>query len=158
MVRVCLVALIAVCAFAQSSSATFGEIIRLGGTPSDAVLDEARGRIYLINSNASRVDVYSLTDKRVIQSIAVGSAPLAGAMSMEGDYLYVTNSGSSSMSVVDLRVGFVAQTVSLSAVPEGVPPWISIWPAPCENLYTTRLASPNGIENVSSGDESPGGR
>ncbi|MFN7937053.1 MAG: hypothetical protein U0R19_27265 [Bryobacteraceae bacterium] len=113
-------ALVAVSGFGQSTSATFGEIVRLGGTPSDAVLDEARGRIYLVNSNANRVDVYSTLDKRVIQSIAVGTTPLAAAMSMEGDYLYVTNSGSSSMSVVDLRVGFVAQTVSLSAVPEGV--------------------------------------
>ena len=26
-------------------SATFGDIVRLGGTPSDAVLDEGRGRI-----------------------------------------------------------------------------------------------------------------
>ena len=34
---------------AQSTSATFGEIVRLGGVPSDAVMDEARGRIYLIN-------------------------------------------------------------------------------------------------------------
>ncbi len=117
LVRVCLLALTAVGGFAQSTSATFGEIVRLGGTPSDAVMDEARGRIYLVNSNANRVDVYSVFDKRVIQSIAVGSTPLAAAMSMEGDYLYVTNSGSSSMSVVDLRVGFVAQTVSLSAVP-----------------------------------------
>ena len=107
-------------ALSQSTSATFGEIVRLGGTPSDAILDEARGRIYLINQNANRVDVYSTVDKRVVQNIAVGSTPLAGAMSMEGDYLYVTNSGSSSMSVIDLRVGFVSQTVSLSAVPEGV--------------------------------------
>ena len=28
----------------QSTGATFGDVIRLGGTPSDIVLDEARGR------------------------------------------------------------------------------------------------------------------
>lgn len=107
-------------AAAQGTSATFGEIVRLGGTPSDTVLDEARARLYLINQNANRVDVYSYADERVIFQIPVGSAPVAGAISMDGSYLYVTNSGSSSLSVIDLRIGSPLRTVSLSAIPEGV--------------------------------------
>lgn len=107
-------------ASAQSGSATFGDIVRLGGTPSDAILDEARGRIYLINQNASRVDVYSYTGNQVVQSINVGSSPVAGAMSLDGNFLYVTNSGTSTLSVIDLRVGFQSMAVPLPAVPEGV--------------------------------------
>lgn len=105
---------------AQATSATFGEVVRLGGTPSDAVMDESRGRIYLINQNSSRVDVYSTVDKRIILNIPVGTTPIAGALSLDGNYLYVTNSGTSSLSVVDLRVGAPTQTVALNAVPEGV--------------------------------------
>lgn len=104
----------------QATSAVFGEVIRLGGTPSDAVLDELRGRIYLIQQNSNRVDVFSYVEKRVVLTIPVGAAPVAGALSLDGSYLYVTNSGTSSLSVVDLRVGAPAQTVALNAVPEGV--------------------------------------
>ncbi|MBI4905566.1 MAG: hypothetical protein HY820_18180 [Acidobacteria bacterium] len=115
-----LLAYSAAAAFAQTNSATFGDIVRLGGTPSDGVLDESRGRLYLINQNAARVDVYSYIDKQVVQTITVGSSPVAGAMSMDGQYLYVTNSGSSTLSVIDLSSGYQFKTVALGAVPEGV--------------------------------------
>lgn len=105
---------------AQATSATFGGVVRLGGTPSDAILDEGRGRIYLINQNSNRVDIYDYIEKGVILSIPVGSSPVAGAMSMDGNFLYVTNSGSSSLAVIDLRISSLTQTVALSAVPEGV--------------------------------------
>ena len=104
----------------QQSGATFGRVIGLGGTPSDVVLDELRGRLYLVNNFANRVDIYGITEKSVIGSIPVGLTPLAGAMSMDGAYLYVTNQQSSSLSVIDLGIGSVTQTVTLPAKPEGV--------------------------------------
>jgi len=64
----------------QQAGATFGQIIGLGGTPSDIVLDELRGRLYLINNFANRVDIYGIPEKRLIGSIAVGLTPLAGAI------------------------------------------------------------------------------
>jgi hypothetical protein len=42
---------------AQTVAATFGEVVQPGGTPSDVLLDEARGRLYIVNSAANRVDV-----------------------------------------------------------------------------------------------------
>lgn len=105
---------------AQTTGATFGEIVRLGGTPSDAVLDESRGRIYLVNQNANRVDVYSYTEKAVVRTYAVGTSPVAAALSPDLRYLYVSNNGSSSLSVIDLSLDRVVQTVSLNAKPEGV--------------------------------------
>ena len=53
------VTLLASAAYAQTTGATFGSVINLGGTPSDVVLDEARGRIYSVNSSANRVDIVS---------------------------------------------------------------------------------------------------
>lgn len=105
---------------AQSTGATFGDVIKLGGTPSDVVLDEARQRLYLVNQNANRVDVFSCAENRVIQSIGVGMTPVAAAISMDGAYLYVSNNASSSVSVIDLRTGTVIQSVSLPAKPEGL--------------------------------------
>ncbi len=103
-----------------ATSATFGEVVQLGYTPSDAVLDEARGRIYLVNLSANRVDVYSYLEKAVIKAFTTGSTPIAAAMSMDGAYLYVTNNAGSSMTVVNLNSDSVVSTVSLTTKPEGV--------------------------------------
>src|SRR5689334_4453607 len=84
---------------AQSTGATFGDVVPLGGTPSDLVLDELRGRLYLVNNNKNSVDVYDYNQKQIINNIKVGVTPLAAAMSMDNAWLYVTNSGSSSLSV-----------------------------------------------------------
>jgi len=107
-------------AHAQTTGATFGEVVRLGGTPSDIVLDEARGRLYLVNSNANRVDVYDYNAKRLLQYIPVGLQPLAAAMSMDKQWLYVTNNSSSTLSVIDLGTNTLVRSVSLPARPEGV--------------------------------------
>lgn len=108
---------------AQSSSAAFGEVISLGGTPSDIVLDESRQRLYLVNSPANRVDVYDYSGKTLLGSIGVGQAPLAAAMSMDNAFLYVTNHDSSSLSVISLGssdLGSLTNTVALPAKPQGV--------------------------------------
>jgi len=104
----------------QSVGATFGSVVELGGTPTDVILDEIRGRLYLVNSNANRVDIYDYNDKHVVGSYATGTTPLAAAISMDGQYLYVTNNGTSTLSVIDLNSGLTTNTVSLPARPEGV--------------------------------------
>src|SRR5215472_7756596 len=105
---------------AQSTGATFGDIIPLGGTPSDIVLDELRGYLYLVQNASNRVDIYDYNQQQVVGSIPVGVTPLAAAMSMDNAWLYVTNNGSSSLSVIDLSSQRVTQTVLLPSKPQGV--------------------------------------
>ncbi len=105
---------------AQSTGATFGDIIALGNTPSDIVLDELRGYLYLVQNASNRVDIFDYNQQKVVGSIAVGVTPLAAAMSMDSAWLYVTNNGSSSLSVIDLSSQKVAQTVLLPSKPQGV--------------------------------------
>jgi YVTN family beta-propeller protein len=107
-------------AAAQSTGATFGDVIPLGGTPSDVVLDELRGRLYLVNNNKNSVDVYDYNAGSIVNTIKVGTTPLAAAMSMDNAWLYVTNNGSASMSVIDLSSMSVTQTVLLPSKPQGV--------------------------------------
>ncbi len=107
------------------TSATFGQVIPLGGTPSDIVLDEARQRLYLVNSSAGRVDVYDYSVQALIGSISVGQTPLGAAdVSMDNAFLYVANHDSSSLSVVNLGntsgLPGGGATVSLPAKPQGV--------------------------------------
>ena len=108
------------CLRAQSTGATFGDVVALGGPPSDIVLDELRGRLYLVNRNKNTVDVYDYNQKQIIANINVGTTPLAGAMSMDSGWLYVTNNGSASLSVIDLSALQVTQTVLLPSKPQGV--------------------------------------
>ncbi len=101
-------------------AATFGQIINLGYTPSDVVLDESRGVLYSVNTNSNKVDIVSTTTQKVIQSVLVGKSPLAAAMSPDNSTLYVTNSGVSTVSIIDLGYDAVTQTVALPAAPQGV--------------------------------------
>jgi DNA-binding beta-propeller fold protein YncE len=105
------------------AQATFGDVVRLGTTPSDIVLDESRSRLYLVNSSANSVQVWDYVQQTLLGSITVGARPLAAAMSMDNSTLYVTNHDSSTLSVISLApsgLGAVINTVALPAEPEGV--------------------------------------
>ncbi|HXP86353.1 MAG TPA: hypothetical protein VN841_16620 [Bryobacteraceae bacterium] len=105
------------------TAATFGEVIALGSTPADIVLDESRQRLYLVNSANSRVDVYDYAGKQMLGSIGVGTTPLGAAMSMDNSTLYVANHDSSNLSVINLstgKFGSAVNSVALPAKPQGV--------------------------------------
>ena len=109
-------------AHAQTAiGATFGDVLTLpGGTPSDIVLDELRHVLYLVQNKTNQVLIFDYTSNQIVGSIATGRTPLAGAISMDGSWLYVTSSGSSSLNVIDLSVNRVVQTVQLPSAPQGV--------------------------------------
>lgn len=102
------------------TAATFGQVIPLGATPSDVVLDESRQLLYLVNKTGNTIDIFSTTTNSRIRSIAVGQGPLSAAMSMDNAFLYVTNAVSYSITVIDLNAVEVVQTVSMPASPQGV--------------------------------------
>ena len=107
----------------QSAAATFGKVIALGATPSDVILDQSRNRLYLVNTAANRIDIFSTTTNAVVGNIAVGQGPLAAAISMDNAWLYVTNGISLNVSVIDLTsgtFGTVTQTVTMPTQPQGV--------------------------------------
>ena len=108
---------------AQSAvSATFGNVVQLtGGTPSDIVKDELRHQLYLVSNTTNQVQVYDYVAKQVIAKIPTGKTPLAGALSMDGNYLYVTASGPpSALYQIDLSQNRVVYTQTLPSTPQGV--------------------------------------
>lgn len=105
----------------QTVAATFGDVIHLqGGTPSDIVLDELRHQLYLVANTTNQVVVFDYTTDTITTTIPVGTTPLAAAMSMDGSRLYVTCSGNSSLTVIDLSSLRVVNSVALSSAPQGV--------------------------------------
>jgi DNA-binding beta-propeller fold protein YncE len=112
-----------------TTGATFGDVIRLsGGTPSDIVLDESRHQLYLINNTTSQVGIFDYTSNQLVGSISVGKSPVAGAISMDGGWLYVTSgatptqtaSGTPLLNIIDLSQRKLTQTVVLPSIPQGV--------------------------------------
>jgi len=109
-----------VCAGVSAQTlATFGTPIAASGTLLDLVLDERRQYLYLVNFANDQVEVYSLVEQRFLNPIPVGRQPVSAAIAPDGQYLYVTSFGASSLSAVDLSTGGVT-TVGLVAQPEGV--------------------------------------
>src|SRR3954452_14347476 len=106
----------------QAVGATFGDVIQLqGGTPSDIVLDELRHQLYLVSNTTSQVLVLDYTTKQVVARIATGRTPLAGAMSMDGNFLYVTASGPpSALYAIDLTTNRLVYSQTLPSTPQGV--------------------------------------
>jgi uncharacterized protein (TIGR03437 family) len=100
--------------------ATFGTAVPLVGGATDLVLDEARARLYLVNSSQNRVEVYSLAQRRFLTPIATDSTPISAAISRSGRFLFVTSYDASSLNVLDLDTLTVSNRVSLPAKPEGV--------------------------------------
>ena len=103
-------------------AATIGNVTNVTGGVSDMVLDEPRQRLYLVRpSPYDAIDVYSITQRRVISSIRTDSLPLAAALSRDGSRLYVTCHNSSSLNVIDNDKLVIVGKISLPARPEGVP-------------------------------------
>jgi hypothetical protein len=118
-----LILLAALCLFPQlSSAATFGTVTTVVGSVSDIVLDEARRRLYLINANANRLEVFSLPPNPIRQTatVSLDAFPLAAAMSPDGRFLYVAAHNASSLNIVDLETLRVVSRASIPARPEGV--------------------------------------
>jgi len=101
-------------------AATFGTVVTVTGEAGDLVLDEARSRLYILNTTEERVDIYSTSQKRITTSFTTGPAPLAAALSRSGQYLYVTSYSGSALEIYDLDGLALAKKISLPSAPEGV--------------------------------------
>src|SRR5690242_14002479 len=103
-----------------SFAATFGTAVPVLGGATDLVLDTSRGRIYLVNTNQNRVEVYSIQQRRLLSPILTDSTPLSAAISRSGKFLYVTSQTASAIDVIDLDSQTVTNRVVLPAKPEGI--------------------------------------
>jgi len=103
-----------------AAGATFGTVVPVTGEAADLALDEARGRLYILNSTESRVDIYSIAQRQITGSMPTGATPLAAAMSPDGKWLYVTSYGASALEVFDLDQQAEVNRISLASAPEGV--------------------------------------
>ncbi|MGI8990241.1 MAG: hypothetical protein ACR2I2_11765 [Bryobacteraceae bacterium] len=102
--------------------ATFGTVVtpKGGAAYSDLVLDEPRGRIYLVNSTANRIEVYSIAQRAFLNPIKTDTQPVAAALSRSGKSLYVTAYTSSALDIIDLTAQSLTSRITIPSSPEGV--------------------------------------
>jgi len=104
-------------------AATFGTVVPHAQPLADLVIDEARHRLYVVNTSSNQVEVYltNVNPPRQANIIKTEATPLALAMSRSGRYLYVVCYDASSLDVIDLSTtNFATASVTLSAKPQGV--------------------------------------
>lgn len=107
-----------------SWGATFGTTVPVLGGGADIVLDEARNRLYLVNSSQSRIEVFqtNFNPPRAGTAIRTDGQPVSAALSRDRRYLYVTCYDASALDIIDLSAATPTVTgrVTLPAKPEGL--------------------------------------
>jgi len=106
-----------------SVAATFGTVVAHPQPLADLVIDEARKRLYVVNTASNQVEVYATNTNppRQTNVIKTDSVPLAIAMSRSGNLLYVACYSASSLDVIDLTSStFASRSITLAASPEGL--------------------------------------
>lgn len=98
-----------------------GTIVPLNGVGVDLQLDEARQRLYIANYSLDQIEVFSLADQSFLPPIRVGNRPLSMAM-VNPSTMVVANSGSESLSVLDLDQLQVVQTIAMGPIPLNATP------------------------------------
>src|SRR5450432_1355845 len=106
-----------------SLGATFGTVVAHAQPLADLAVDEARKRLYIVNTASNQVEVYSTASNppKLSATIKTDSTPLAIAMARSGQSLYVACYGSSALDIVDLNSAtFATRSVALGAAPQGL--------------------------------------
>jgi uncharacterized protein (TIGR03437 family) len=68
----------------------------------ELVYDSSRQRIYISNAGMNRVEMYDVRKQQLMRPVKVGQLPQSMALSVDGNTLYVANTGGESISMVDL--------------------------------------------------------
>jgi len=87
----------------------------------DLLADTARQRLYVANPGMNRVEVFDIQKQQFLAPISVGQLPRSLAFGNDGNTLYVANSGSETISIVDLVQGAVTGRVDLPPIPFNAP-------------------------------------
>jgi DNA-binding beta-propeller fold protein YncE len=83
----------------------------------EVLLDERRQRVYVTNSGMNRVEVFDIRRQRFAEPIEVGQLPHSMAMALDGNTLYVGNTGGESVSIVDLDARRQVANVDFPPIP-----------------------------------------
>ena len=85
----------------------------------DLVADPARPRLYIANPGLNRIEVFDTQQQQFLTPIVTGQLPRSIALAGDGNTLYVANSGSEFLTVVNVGTLAVTGTVAFPPLPFG---------------------------------------
>jgi len=83
----------------------------------DIVLDSTRNLIYITNAGYNRIEVFDTVNRVFLTPITVGQLPHQMAMGLDGNTLYVANTGGESIAIVDLTQQLVTGSITFPPIP-----------------------------------------
>jgi DNA-binding beta-propeller fold protein YncE len=101
-------------------AATLGTVVPIVGRVSDLVYDDRRDLVYLANYSQNRVEVYSVSQRRITTSIATSPQPDSLALSPDRLTLWVASQQASTLSSINLSNNSVNADFPLNARPDAI--------------------------------------
>jgi DNA-binding beta-propeller fold protein YncE len=83
----------------------------------DIVLDSARNLVYITNAGYNRIEVFDTVQKKFLAPIPVGQLPHQMAMGLDGNTLYVAETGGETIDIVDLTQMAVTSSITMPPFP-----------------------------------------
>jgi uncharacterized protein (TIGR03437 family) len=101
-------------------AANIGTVVPVVGSVADLIYDPARNLVYLANFTRNEVDIYSVSQKKLVGSIPTGTQPSSLALSPDLNTLYVSNIGSNTISSINLNTQQRGTDFSVGARPDAI--------------------------------------
>jgi DNA-binding beta-propeller fold protein YncE len=83
----------------------------------DIVLDPARNLVYITNAGYNRIEVFNTQTMQLQTPIPVGQFPHQMALGLDGNTLYVAETGGETIDIVDLNAESVTGRITLPTIP-----------------------------------------
>jgi YVTN family beta-propeller protein len=98
---------------------------------------EQEGKVYVTNMVSGTVSVINARERKVVETIKVGTEPFGCALTPDGNRLYVANQSSETISVIDTKRDHVIETIKdVGTKPHGI-----AITADGKKVYVTQLLS-----------------
>src|SRR5258708_35154776 len=112
---------LAVCFATLAHAANFGTAVNVIGQAIDLTYDSQRNLVYIANQNQNRIEVYSVSQGRLLNPINIGNLPASVAIPPDKQTLYIANNISlGTITLVDLSSQAARDDIPLNARPDAV--------------------------------------
>ena len=122
----------------------------------DIVFDAQRNLVYLTNAGYNRIEVFDTVKKALQTPIPVGQLPHEMAMGLDGNTLYVAETGGETIDIVDLTQMAVSGRITLPPFPRAANAAVINVSAMAEGLTALQFVASNGyLWEVINGEAAP---
>ncbi len=102
-------------------AANLGTVVNIVGSAADLVYDSQRNLVYISNTPQNRIEVYSVSQGRLLTPISVGNTPAGLTISRDKQTLFVANNlTQGTVSLIDLTTQALRDDIPVNARPDAI--------------------------------------